>query len=147
MENRHHNRLTVAPRIGAHTEFAPGHAALVVSSDGLGPGVIESFDIYIDGHLVANDTVSMPWSRFFESVPDSVISATVSHFASRQLLRAGQDYPLLTLNVRPGRHVDSSVLESLLSRAAVQVRYCSIYGDQCETTYVGTRKPPSGANN
>src|SRR5688572_25654309 len=74
LENRRHNRLSVQPRLGG--EYSSGrqgdsqYVRIAVENTGLGPAVIKSFRMYLDGKEVTrgDDTDRDRWNDIIAAV-------------------------------------------------------------------------------
>jgi hypothetical protein len=143
LENRRHNRLSVAPRLNSNVGVSSEQVSMTVESSGLGPAVIQQFRIYLDGTLVhdagAPTAGQSPWEALMPAFSPKGYSVSAYAFGVGNVLRAGQDYELFRAALRDTSTVlpDSLNLSGLLDRLGVEICYCSIYGDQCHRAYIG----------
>jgi hypothetical protein len=147
LENRRHNRLSVAPRLNSNIGVSSEQVSMSVESSGLGPAVVEAFRIYLDGKVVhdagAAKAGQSPWETLMPAFSPKGYSVAAYAFGVGNVLRAGQDYELFraalrdTANTRP----DTLNLSALLDRLGVEICYCSIYGDQCHRAFIGLHDP------
>lgn len=143
LENRRHNRLSVAPRLDGSANISRESAALGIQSNGLGPAVITSFRIYLDDKIAfdaaADDSATSPWQRIAPLLNLEHHTISGYAFGRGSLLRAGQDYELFSVMAKDSANAPEDYLATVINRLAVEVGYCSMYQDQCDTTYVGIR--------
>jgi hypothetical protein len=136
VENRRHHRLSVQPRLSARVQIgtADGGAAraqMGVESTGLGPAVIRRFQIYFDGAPIdAADAFSNdPWG------PVTRVGAAEGARVNTTAIGVGSFFPIgATTNLIELEHAsgDRVALSTFLTRIAVDICYCSVYGSDCE---------------
>ena len=151
LENRRHNRLTVQPRVGAEVEIggdsAGRYVRLAVESTGLGPAVIRTFRIYLDG--IALDTLvtsaSTPWKPVIDAISSDGMRISAHAFGTGYFFPAGQRQILFEARRPPDPGADAPPLTSILDRVAVQICYCSIYGSDCGETLLSIKTVATSA--
>ena len=145
IENRQHNHLSVAPRLNGSVGLSREAVSLGLSSNGLGPAVIKEFRIYLDGKVVhdaaIDSTSASPWQQLMPLLAPSNYAVTTNAYGIGSLLRAGQDYEMFRVTARDSTKLKDDELSKLIDRIGIEVRYCSMYDDQCEDTYVGLHPP------
>ena len=143
-ENRRHNRLSVQPRLGASVvsgEDAAGEfVRMAVESTGLGPAVVNTFRIYVDG-IAQDSTITAggtPWVHVTEmfSADDTEINAR--GYGRGNYFPAGREYILFEVKRHREAAAGGEPLTETVGRVAVQICYCSIYNTDCEEVLLAT---------
>lgn len=145
-ENRRHNRLSVLPRLGAEINSGRDgdteYIRMAVESTGLGPAVIKSFRIYLDG--APQDTVGpsgvSPWNRVIELFASEGTSINAQAFGSGYFLPAGRGQVLFEVRRPDTAAVEGEKLSDMLGRVALHVCYCSIYDTDCDEVLLTTAR-------
>src|SRR5262249_22034286 len=145
IENRQHDHLSIAPRLDGSVGLSRESVSLGLSSNGLGPAVIKQFRIYLDGKVIhdaaVDSTAVSPWQNMMPLLNAENYNATANAYGIGSLLRAGQDYEMFRVGARDTSKLKEGELLKLIDRIGIEVRYCSMYNDQCENTYVGLHTP------
>lgn len=135
---RVHNHVSVEPRINAYFQSNEGNHThgLYLINNGMGPGYVESLDIYFDGKLVSGANQMEPW-RFQTAMPGLGLAnkacLVVAGPRPNDSMRVGEEIQLITLGT-------GSPLDCLLTKAALLnadwsrldfvLKVKSIYGDR-----------------
>lgn len=143
LENRRHNRLSVQPRVDGGTvvtrEDGRWTQVFRFSSDGLGPAEVTEFQVYWKGDKVQDGREkadgSTGWQPVLNALADRFQTTALS-LAVGSVLRVDEDYDVLTVVQSSGANVTD--LLDATSSLAVLLCYCSLYGDQCRGTTIGT---------
>ena len=150
LENRRHNRLSVAPRVDGYIQLSEDSVGIELQSTGLGPAVIKTFQVFLDGSRVydaANATnISSPWQQIIQPLNPKAVTISANALGIGTLLRAGQDFQILQVAARDSASVAAGELGRYIDRIGVRIRYCSMYDDQCRTTYVGIKPLDSASS-
>lgn len=142
LENRRHNRLSVQPRLAASIQAGRSgegeYVRLAVENNGLGPAVISSFRVFLDGRVVddGSSPSNRPWGPVIEAVPEGT-GIDAHSFGAEYFFPAGDEAIVFEAR-RPPSDDPRSVLADLLPRIAVDICYCSIYGTHCDRTLLTT---------
>ena len=143
-ENRRHNRLSVLPRLGAEInsgrEGSSEFIRMAVESTGLGPAVIKTFRIYLDG-IPQDSAVASGVSRWqgVIGVFDAEGTTINAHsFGNEYFFPAGRQQILLEVTRPDAAAVAGETLSDALDRIALQVCYCSIYDTDCDEVLLTT---------
>jgi len=145
LENRKHNRLTVHPRLGGEVQSGRNssgeYVRFAVESTGLGPAVVRSFRIYLDGQRLESGVAggSTPWNSVIEAVASDGMSIDAHGFGAGYFMPAGREYVLFDARRQPGAE-GTPPLSEMLGRIAVDICYCSIYGSDCDRVLLATTK-------
>ncbi|MFJ1600282.1 hypothetical protein [Streptomyces sp. NPDC088261] len=122
---RQHNRNSVRPLLVLQRTLVPGRVAgLRLANSGLGPAVITSTVVIVDGERIG------PWSK---ATADRIRTSlgqwpTVMTFREPQYLASGYDEYLLKLPDYTRDHVEFTKLIS--DRLNLEIRYESLYGGE-----------------
>lgn len=171
MENRRHNRLSVLPHLepieadmASDTPIESEHFLLPAAMDslyavgyslrnsGLGPAVLEDIVVFTgeeDG-LASVPSDSMSYLQAVGQDVDRLpFDAGVLRrpYAEGAMLPAGEVHHFATVIV-PYSAVDSDTLDPIVTirnevmeRHSVVFCYCSVYGEDCDMTYLGAEPP------
>lgn len=141
--SRRHNRLSVRPHLTVftHRDKRPGQAVLVyrLLNNGVGPAFIKSFQIFLDGQLVAD-------------LDKALAAVLLGRQYNHSITRLGDDYAMvageakdilaLVLPLADGESLEE--VEAELNRFDLAVEYESAYK---ESRTLDTRTSEQGANN
>ncbi|HEX6308301.1 MAG TPA: hypothetical protein VFZ69_08955 [Longimicrobiales bacterium] len=145
LENRRHNRLSVQPRLGG--EYSSGrrgddeYVRIAVENTGLGPAVVRSFRMFLDGAEVTADIAagSNPWNIIIEAVATNGMRIDAHAFGAGYFLPAGREYVLFDAQRTRAAGTDEAPLSAIADRIAIDICYCSIYGSHCDRSTLTTR--------
>lgn len=148
LENRRHNRLSVQPRLGG--EYSTGrqgdtqYVRVAVENTGLGPAVIKSFRMFLDGREVsANDEANQTaWNEIIAAVATPGMQVNAHAFGAGYFFPAGRESMLFEAR---GPKPDTGSLADIADRLAIDICYCSIYGSHCDRTTLATKPIDVGA--
>lgn len=122
---RQHNRNSVRPLLVLQRTLVPGSVAgLRLTNSGLGPAVITSTVVRVDGEKIG------PWSKATADRIRTTLGPwpTVMTFREPQYLATGYDEYLLRLSDYRRDHVEFTELIS--HRLYLEIRYESLYGGE-----------------
>jgi hypothetical protein len=145
VESRRHNRLTVKPRVAAEINAGRDNRAeyvnMSIESTGLGPAVINTFRVYLDGIL--QDTTTGPGTSVWKNVLTAF--GTNDTRINAQAIGIGYYFPagseeLLFEARRPQADTAATKLADHLPRLALQICYCSVYNTDCDEVVLTTRQ-------
>lgn len=161
-ENRLHNRLSVLPQLERiqstlregieDTTYSIKYA---LDNSGLGPAVLKDVIIFYKDSLIFR---SGPENRYYEfhelteeleDLPFFV--STLTHARrSGELLRAGSDHLLFHLDIPIGDTIkgmsrSSYVRTEIIYNYSFVFCYCSVYGEDCQETYLAGPPPEERA--
>ncbi len=123
---------SVWPYLSTDTTFTAHGVEVALVNDGLGPALVRSAQLYIDGNPVPS------WKQFFLTISrDPIVkthvqrrtaSARATSIDASTIVRAGESKNLLALNI------DAASLSSVLARHQLRLEfcYCSL-NDRCWT--------------
>jgi hypothetical protein len=139
-ENRRHNRLSVIPKVDAARDFdmlAQTFSFGFISA-GLGPAVVQNLCFYVDGEKFYDNQsdVQYAWSGAYTLFRGRKFDIYDASYRRGQYLIPGNRYLLLSGELREGAERSEDFREQA-NRINAVVRYCSVYGDQCETEQLG----------
>ena len=116
---RHHDRAEVWPHVELSLVNTPEQSTLSIENTGIGPAVIESFTVTVDGKSVRN------WSEALTTVLGRAPTAFENSTVVSHALRAGDHVTLIGLkrsDLPPGSMAK-------FTRVGVEVCYASVFGD------------------
>lgn len=129
-----------------------------LTNSGLGPAVLKDLRVYREGELVfdAGDSGGKYALSDVKADLDRLPFPTLDlnqGYAAGEMLEAGEVHHLITVGV-PFAAVDADALESspptiimdrVLERYSFVFCYCSVYGTDCDATYLGSAPPAEHA--
>lgn len=142
LENRRHNRLTVRPRLAGEVNTgrtaAAEHASIAIENTGLGPAVLHRFDVYLDGARVSGDGGG--WQAVIAAVAEEGLSLNAQGYGEGYFVPAGTR--LVLFEARRPVPPDGAArgIGDLLTRVAVDLCYCSVYGTDCDQVVLTTSR-------
>ena len=142
LENRRHNRLSVQPRMGG--EYSSGrqgdsqYVRISVENTGLGPAVIKSFRMYLDGKEVTrgDDSDRDRWNQIIAVIASDGMVVNAHAFGAGYFFPAGRDFLLFEAR---GTTPATGSIADIADRLALDVCYCSIYGSHCDRVTLATK--------
>ena len=160
LENRLHNRLSVLPHLERSestlregAEDSTYTMIYALRNSGLGPAVLENILLFREGEPIFNAEESggfLPYEAMLAEIRALPLDVSASLTHSRhagQMLQAGERHLLFRFEVSVvdslGRWGPGAVRSEVMDRYSLVFCYCSVYGENCETTYVSVA-PPSG---
>lgn len=134
---REHNHVSLEPRVNAYFQSNEGQGVtgLYIINNGIGPGYVESLDIYFDGKLISSPNQMEPW-RFASALqPLGLASQSCIAVAGprpNDSLKVGEELQLIAIG--KGAPMDCVMAKSALlradwSRLDFVLKLKSIYGD------------------
>jgi hypothetical protein len=142
LENRRHNRLSVQPRLGG--EYSSGrqgdsqYVRIAIENTGLGPAVIKSFHMYLDGKQVTrgDEEDRNRWNQIIAAVATDGMQVNAHAFGAGYFFPAGRDYLLFEAR---GPKPATGNISDIADRLGIDVCYCSIYGSHCDRVTLATK--------
>ncbi len=135
---RRHNRLSCRPHL-THwtlTNFQKGWVNISVSNNGLGPAIIRSLQLKIDGQIVKGNDSIVFQNAAAELFPNRVREGNFGHVNREFSLPPDGKVVLAELQFKEP-YPTKEEFETALRRAVLKIRYKSFYG----TTACLTMKP------
>lgn len=120
-ESRRHDRLAVKPLMTIDFAYRDEGAGFIMVNDGLGPAIIRSFEVFVDGKP------QMTWHAAAKSLGLSAPTFWMVPSAST-VWKASDDTRTKIFWIDKGESV--GLLKSGAPRVEINVCYCSIY-DEC----------------
>jgi len=120
---------TIWPYLSVDTNIVnPHHVEVVVTNDGLGPALIRSAQLFVDGRHVPS------WENFTsliaKAVPRGTVTFSSSTINASSTIRPGDTHQLIAVQLAP------SVPPAVLKKHRIELRfcYCSL-NDSCWTLH------------
>lgn len=125
---RAHNRLSVTPRLSFSICYElPGlRAGVYLENKGIGPALIESVEVWVDGTKRPIDS-PVDWSRICQSVGLKVDWLIFSMFDLCDAIQVGERFPLITSDRDILRDDQLGHLAAAIKRLDIRVEYRSMY--------------------
>lgn len=129
---RHHNRLSVTPHLTTWSQRDVGNNRYSVEllNNGIGPALIESFYIHVDGELISGEGME-PIEKALKILFSQYQYASWQSFVAKGYMMAEKEARNLVTIVFQGEKVPTPVeVEHATKRARLLITYKSIYGDE-----------------
>jgi hypothetical protein len=116
---RRHDSASVWPHLEFGIIFAQQTSGMQVSNSGVGPAIVQSVAVSVDGHLVRS------WPEVFKLVLDSSTTRYSSSSVSDRVIRAGETVNWFQLPTDILPHD----IQARMARVAIEVCYASVYDE------------------
>lgn len=129
---RNHNKLSVTPHLTtwSQRDVANCRYSVELLNNGIGPALIESFNIYVDGLLISGEGMESIEKALKILFPQYQFASWQSFVATGYIMAEKEGRNLVTI-VFQGEKVPSPVeVDHATKRARLLITYKSIYGDQ-----------------
>jgi len=133
--SKKHNRISVNPKVSTFSDSKVIDKLFIMKVDimnnGLGPAIIESFDVFYDDHLISSNDHEKLANFLREKFPQA-ISHTVSSLGVNYPMKAGEERKLVEIAV-PNFKALFDLHKSYtaeLNRFNLVVKYKSVYGEK-----------------
>ena len=133
---RKHNRLSVKPLLNTWNDFGSFADGLEITlrNIGIGPALIESFEIYVDAKKVdgiGTDPINKAISILFPVNTPTILYS--SYLAKGGVLGVNEKIKVLSIKFPPNFFPSPPIMEHTLNRCKLIVRYQSIYENEVFT--------------
>lgn len=130
VETRRHNRLSVVPHLTYYVTFATmdQNVGIKLSNNGIGPAVVTTFAIYVDGEQM-NDIGAGGWHSAIEKLGLDESWVTFHWLDPNGAIRVGETVWLLAISPEDQNEDRVHMLENAIPRLRIHIDYKSIYGD------------------
>ena len=142
---RHHNRLSVTPHLTtwSQRDVANNRYLVELLNNGIGPALIESFYIYVDGQLISGESTE-PIEKALKILFPQYQYTSGQSFVAKGYMMAEKEARNLVTIVFQGEKVPTPVeVEHATKRARLLIKYKSIYGDEFTLDSIAFRANPS----
>lgn len=132
---REHNRLSVRPFLNIYHqgERDGREVGWIVENTGLGPAIIASSEIWLNGTRIGKGISYSAWEEVAEDLGLPPETVSITGLDRLEVVANGAEYPLLALNDDPkvewGKYdlEFETVAHNLFKRVDMVVCYCSFY--------------------
>ena len=121
---RAHDRAEVWPRIEVSTYTMPKGAALYLDNNGIGPAIIKSVSVRVDGRARTS------WPDALEALLAHKVSMFESSSVVERAIRAGERVTMVAISASDV----PTPFWPTVARVSVSVCYASVYGEQWMVT-------------
>jgi len=138
LEARHHDRLSVLPRLTFKNAFATGepHTGITLANKGVGPAIVQKFAIFVDGKPVESDDFA-GWLNALSQLGINETWADFHYFGNGDALSAGETVFILVIAPNEQTPANRRRLENATRRLRIVIVYTSVYGQQFTEEYPG----------
>lgn len=129
---RKHNRLSVTPHLTTwtHSDKAKNIYAVELLNNGIGPALINSFQIQVDGHPIVGEGTE-PMEKALKIIfPQYQYSSWQSFVSKGYMMSAKETRNLVTVQFHGEKLPEPEEVEHATKRARVLIEYESIYKDK-----------------
>ncbi len=129
---RDHNKLSVTPRLTtwSQRDVANNRYSVELLNNGIGPALIESFCIHVDGQSMSGEGMEPIEKALKILFPQYQYASWQSFVAKGYLMAEKESRNLVTIVFRGDRVPTPVEVEHVTKRARLLIAYESIYGDQ-----------------
>ena len=124
-QSRRHDRLSVRPLLSFNHEKLPDGRALLVKNNGLGPAILERFQIFVNGSPV-NELQEGGWSEVVRLLGIRGF-AEYHYMVGDEVLDSGEERTVLRINCKGWSAAELDVLDNSLLLLKVRFDYKSMY--------------------
>jgi hypothetical protein len=128
IQTRHHNRLSVMPKLSVLNNFTTEPPfGWVLSNKGLGPAIVKKVTIFVDNKPVPSDKYG-GWDNATKQLG-------IRHFVTtrtfvEESIKAGEKIVILEIPPKEMTNERMSQLRNVIERLKIEIVYESFYGDQ-----------------
>lgn len=134
--SRRHNRLSIIPKLTTSTvgksEESIGSMAVILANNGLGPAVINTYLVELDGIPQEFNDSSEVLVFMKELVGNIGVDSTVTLLNSGHIIAAGESTKVMFISFVDNEGKGSEYVDNLMNRFSLRVSYSSIYGEKFE---------------
>ncbi len=126
IENRHHNRLTVTPKLGISFSMTDKKVGIVITNNGLGPAIMTKRTLKYKGKEIDDyqqeDIINVvKYLKMSGNLNFAILN-------NDEILSAGTEYPLLMLGIEGMPTLE--MMEEIDSLVGFRLEYKSMYGEE-----------------
>ena len=125
---REHYHLSLSPRLDWVFSSSPNDAGYVISNKGLGPAIVTSRHIYIDGEKIDESEMKFPYiigSKLFEGK----MLHTAHTLEPETVIDEGEDIILYAVH-NTNAELFQQWKEEIRYRIVIEINYESLYGEK-----------------
>lgn len=131
-QTQRHNKLSVTPFLTTWStqEFTSHHYRVLLLNNGIGPALIRSFAIEVDGHLVGgppSDQVERALQLLF---PNHNYTSEHGYVGPRYMMASKEERVLADITFTAPPFPPRAAIGAIDRRVRILIRYDSIYGDE-----------------
>ncbi|MBK9595445.1 MAG: hypothetical protein IPO57_08835 [Rhodocyclales bacterium] len=142
---RYHNRLSVTPHLTtwSQRDVANNRYSVELLNNGIGPALVESFYIHVDGQLISGEGME-PIEKALKILFPQYQYASWQSFVAKGYMMAEKEARNLVTIVFQGEKVPTPAeVEHATKRARLLITYKSIYGDEFTLDSTAFRANPA----
>lgn len=137
-ENRTHNRLIVTPILSIDekmTNSSPTFLGIILTNQGYGPAIINSFDVYYKGKKI-DEKGDRIWEIIYNSHFSTPLTFVIewNSFQQNMVVGMGEEKVLWGERVEQQSEYDKELANSI-SDISIKIKYSSVYGMKYETEF------------
>lgn len=132
VQMRRHNRLSFRPHLDAwrHADPEKGYYAVDLINNGLGPAIVKSFVVKVDGKQIFGDGTE-PIEKALRIVfPNFPYQASCSYVAKGYSLAAKEQCKIAAVQFTGSVLPAHNLVQDAFNRADLEIVYKSVYGEE-----------------
>ncbi|MCW3480370.1 hypothetical protein OL229_12530 [Neisseriaceae bacterium JH1-16] len=136
---RKHNKLSVRPHIDfTVNKFFDRPVSIAIANDGLGPGIINSFSIILDGqeYLVTDGTIP---PLVLEELNKTVLKSSLNIFSSNTPVAVGKELKFISFDNSCNNAALHNEAIIFIDRLGFTINYRSMYGEKFKVSRIENR--------
>lgn len=142
---RQHNKLSVTPHLTTwtHSDKAKNLYAIELLNNGIGPALINSFQIQVDGHPIIGEGIEPIEKALKLLFPQYQYSSWQSFVSTGYMMSAKETRNLVTIQFNGEKLPKPEEVEHATKRARLLIEYESIYKDKATLDTSAFRGTPT----
>ncbi len=121
--------MSVKPYLSIATDRDPPKYIATLENNGLGPAIIDSFDVYLDGDLVIDDDNHNSVEVAAQKVDLKIATQCCVSFASGYAFKASNEIEFFEIVLNENNPPTSDHIKAELARIDIVIGYSDIFGN------------------
>jgi hypothetical protein len=121
--------MNVKPYLSIATDRDPPRYIATLENNGLGPAIIDSFDVYLDGDLVIDDDNHNSVEVAAQKVDLKIATQCCVSFASGYAFKASNEIEFFEIVLNENNPPTSDHIKAELARIDIVIGYSDIFGN------------------
>lgn len=129
---RSHNKLSVKPHLAtwSHTDEANNRYQIDLMNNGIGPALIKSFAIQVDGQTISGEGAEPMEKALKILFPQCIYHSRQAYLASGYMMSEKESRPLVIIQFFDSQLPKPEEVDRATKRVRLIIDYESIYGDK-----------------
>lgn len=141
IQSRAHNKISCRPHLTtwAHNKSSQGIYAVDLLNNGLGPAIIKSFVIKVDGNVITGDGIKPIEKALKVLFPNEQYNAEYEYLGKNHAMPAKAMCRVVAIKFLSEKPPSSDYVEHTMNKADLEVEYESFYGEKFAFSTVDER--------